>query len=113
MENAMIHGVQKKEGKGTITVYAQRQENRMSFLVLDDGVGMSEEQLQLVRSSIYAGGGEDSPDASYGLRNVNERLMLHYGPEAGLTIESKPQAGTRVSFSIPILEEEHENHDRG
>lgn len=113
VENAMIHGVQKKEGKGMITVFVERQGSRMSFLVLDDGVGMSEELLQLVRSSIYAGGGEDSPDTSYGLRNVNERLLLHYGPEAGLTIESKPQAGTRVSFSIPIMEEEHENHDRG
>jgi two-component system sensor histidine kinase YesM len=104
VENAMIHGIQKKEGKGMITVYVEQKANRMSFLVLDDGVGMTEEQLQLIKSSLNPQGEQLLSDASYGLRNVNERLQLHYGLDAGLVIESKPHAGTRVSFSIPVLE---------
>jgi len=43
--------------------------------------------------------------AGYGLRNVNERLLLHYGQEAGLSIDSREGEGTQVSFSIPIMEE--------
>jgi two-component system sensor histidine kinase YesM len=113
VENAMIHGIQKKEGKGMITVYVERQANRMGFLVLDDGIGMSEEQLQAVRGNLNPPADQLAPEASYGLRNVHERLQLHYGPEAGLVIESKEHEGTRISFTIPILEEQHENHDRG
>ncbi|NHN31323.1 cache domain-containing sensor histidine kinase [Paenibacillus agricola] len=114
VENAMIHGIQKKEGKGMITVYVEQKASRISFLVLDDGVGMTNEQLQAIRRNLNPQGGEQyTTDANYGLRNVNERLQLHYGNDAGLIIESRPNAGTRVSFSIPILEGQHENHDRG
>lgn len=107
VENAMIHGVQKKQSKGTIAVYVEADRNRMSFLVLDDGVGMSGDTLARIRRALEATGRGEEPgaeEASYGLRNVHERLLLHYGPEAGLTIDSKPNAGTRVSFSIPVME---------
>jgi two-component system sensor histidine kinase YesM len=114
VENAMIHGIQKKEGKGMINVYVERKANRMSFLVLDDGIGMTEEQLDVVKHNLQLTDEQLSSDASYGLRNVNERLLLHYGQDAGLIIESKLHAGTRISFSIPVLEgQQHENHDRG
>ncbi|WP_240419124.1 sensor histidine kinase [Paenibacillus periandrae] len=112
VENAMLHGIQKKEGKGMISVYVEHKANRMSFLVLDDGVGMTEEQLELITNNLNSPDGELYPDVSYGLRNVNERLQLHYGLDAGLIIESRLNAGTRISFSIPVLEGQHENNDR-
>lgn len=113
VENAMIHGVQKKEGKGNIAVSVELRGNRLFFLVLDDGVGMTEERLAFVRNSLRPDGGGETLTEVYGLRNVNERLLLHYGPDAMLHIDSKPQAGTRVSFSTPVLEGSHEDHDRG
>lgn len=112
VENAMLHGIQKKEGKGMISVYVEHKANRMSFMVLDDGVGMTEEQLELITNNLNPPDGGLYPDASYGLRNVNERLQLHYGLDAGLIIESRLNAGTRISFSIPVLEGQHENNDR-
>ncbi|WP_315899202.1 cache domain-containing sensor histidine kinase [Paenibacillus cremeus] len=106
VENAMIHGIQKKEGRGTITVYVERTGNRMGFHVLDDGVGMSEEKLKTLLSHLQQPQENEltTSTGSYGLRNVNERLQLHYGAESQLVIESRPNAGTRISFSIPILE---------
>lgn len=112
VENALIHGIQKKPARGKITVCVERRNERIEFLVLDDGVGMSEEQLQLVREHLEPGESEEKLGASYGLLNVHERLRLHYGPEAGLHIESRLYAGTRVSFSIPHMEAHHANHDR-
>lgn len=38
----------------------------------------------------------------YGLRNIHQRLMLCYGPEYGLRIESEYLLGTVVSFRIPV-----------
>jgi two-component system sensor histidine kinase YesM len=52
------------------------------------------------------------PSGSYGLRNVNERLLLHYGFSAQLAIESREELGTRVSFIIPVKENGHEDYDR-
>jgi two-component system sensor histidine kinase YesM len=112
VENAMIHGIQKKEAKGIISIYAEQKGSLMSFKVMDDGIGMSEDQLKTVRESLNPQKGLPASDASYGMRNVHERLQLHYGPESGLIIESRLYAGTCVSFSIPILEDFHENHDR-
>ena len=40
----------------------------------------------------------------YGVRNINERLHLAYGPPYGLYCESTPGAGTRVAVLIPAVE---------
>ena len=42
---------------------------------------------------------------SIGLHNVNDRLRLRYGPEAGLHIDSTQGMGACVSFEIPLQEE--------
>ncbi|MRN52701.1 sensor histidine kinase [Paenibacillus monticola] len=105
VENAMLHGIQKKQEKGTITVYLEKKEGLMCFLILDDGIGMTVERLDQVRSNLIST--EDIPLeglGGYGLRNVNERLILHYGPESQLNIQSRVNQGTRISFSIPIRE---------
>lgn len=106
VENAMVHGIQKKQGPGTITIHVERNGKHMSFQVLDNGKGMTEERLAQLRSKLQAEEVEEDapPGSGYGLRNVNERLQLHYGPDARLKVESRPDAGTRVSFAIPILE---------
>lgn len=114
VENAMIHGIQKKPGKGTIVVYVERIGERMHFLIQDDGIGMTQEQLERVREQLELTDEQfEREGSSYGLRNVHERLRLHYGPQYGLTIDSEHQIGTRISFSIPMLEDSYENHDRG
>lgn len=159
VENALIHGIQKREGIGTITIFIQPEGRRMHVTVMDDGLGMNAERLQEVRQSLLqpAADGEENGrpgisgtalaetaattvtdaaipvpvaltgtaastsatrvtastaattpagwSAGYGLRNVNERLLLHYGQEAGLSIDSREGEGTQVSFSIPIMEE--------
>jgi two-component system sensor histidine kinase YesM len=112
LENAMIHGIQKKEGKGTIVIYVEKLDQRMYFQVLDDGIGMTEQRLEEIRNSLEVDD-QDIPNKNYGLRNVNERLRLHYGSDSTLHIESKPNAGTRIAFSIPIMEGPYENYDRG
>ncbi|MBB6732472.1 cache domain-containing sensor histidine kinase [Cohnella zeiphila] len=104
LENAMIHGILKKGEQGTIAVYLEQRGGDMHFLVLDDGIGMTGERLRQLRDSLAEPELPEHAAAGYGLRNVNERLRLHYGPRSCLRIDSRPGAGTRISFSIPILE---------
>ncbi|WP_440961859.1 sensor histidine kinase [Paenibacillus nitricinens] len=112
IENAMLHGILKREGKGSIIVKALSAGERITFIVQDDGVGMSKERVELLREKISANLGidplknNDSAGSSYGLRNVHNRLQLHYGHEAGLRIESAEGSGTKVSFTIIPLQSE-------
>lgn len=109
VENAMLHGILKREGAGTITVIVEEQGKNMVFTVMDDGVGIPEDQLAILQQQIQ----NSEPHAGYGLRNVNERLLLHYGPDSQLQIVSSPGSGTRIRFSIPDRGDLHENNDRG
>ncbi|UQZ82683.1 Sensor histidine kinase YpdA [Paenibacillus konkukensis] len=113
VENAMIHGVQKVKRKGMIYVTAMLEEQGIRFTVQDDGIGMSPEILNRLAEDILQPA-EQAEDATggYGLRNVNERLLLHYGASSQLVLESAPGLGTRISFIIPAKEDEHENIDR-
>ncbi|TBL71449.1 cache domain-containing sensor histidine kinase [Paenibacillus thalictri] len=115
VENAMIHGVQKLKRHGTIYISAVKESGGLHFHVQDDGIGMEEETLARLKADLSRPLGDEHNDlsGSYGLRNVNERLQLHYGSLAHLTVESQAGQGTRVSFMIPVKENGHENIDCG
>lgn len=40
------------------------------------------------------------------MRNVNSRIQLEYGEAYGLSIESEPGKGTKVTVRIPGVERE-------
>ncbi|MNC83565.1 hypothetical protein D3C75_1375970 [compost metagenome] len=47
--------------------------------------------------------GADGEMFGIGLRNVNERIRLHYGPSFGLSVSSEIGKGTRVTLRIEDL----------
>ncbi|MFF2482341.1 sensor histidine kinase [Paenibacillus sp. NPDC058071] len=104
IENSMIHGILKRDGLGHIRISAVAEGETITFTVEDDGIGMAEEKLLELRSRIASKLDSEwtpgYPGGSYGLRNVHNRLQLHYGPESGLHIDSIPSVGTKVSFTI-------------
>ncbi|MHA6481873.1 sensor histidine kinase [Paenibacillus sp. strain BS8-2] len=110
IENAMIHGILTREGKGHIAIQAWEDGDNITFSVKDNGVGMNVARLEELRERLtlsLASGLQETMDepssqegSSYGLRNVHNRLLLHYGPESGLHIESSEGAGTVVTFTI-------------
>ncbi|TDF98604.1 sensor histidine kinase [Paenibacillus piri] len=115
VENAMIHGFKKNRRHGIIIISAVQEPRGIRFTAHDNGVGMSRERLAKLSQELLKPLAEDIPDhsGSYGLRNVNERLLLHYGVAAQLSLESQEGHGTRVSFIIPVKEHDYENYDRG
>jgi len=106
IENAFAHGVQKKEGRGVIGVHGTLQGAAMTFAVEDNGAGMEPDKLREVLAQLRSPDDRDRvARGSYGLRNVQQRLLLHYGADAGLKIESAAGVGTRVAFTIPAMED--------
>lgn len=101
VENAVFHGLEPKEGPGTISITGWIEGNKAVFCVEDDGVGMDEDTLRALNNTLT--GGADGEKFGIGLRNVNERLRLDYGSPYGLRVESESGQGTRVILRIENL----------
>lgn len=102
IENSIYHGFENNCcSSPVITLRISRQGDELFFVVSDNGKGMTEQVLDELRRSIGLSYEEAVDSRHIGLRNVNARMKLFYGPEYGLKIESSDGAGTSVSFSIP------------
>ena len=99
VENAMIHGLERKEENGHIAVRIAAEEERLCIRVEDDGVGMEEKTLLALRRQLAE---EDRPHDGIGLRNISRRIRLFYGEKYGLELESRPAAGTTVRLYLPF-----------
>ncbi|KQO07320.1 hybrid sensor histidine kinase/response regulator [Paenibacillus sp. Leaf72] len=91
VENAVNHGVMKKEEGGTIKLKISEIDNCIMVLVEDDGVGFTPERLSQVLS--------DKGTGRVGLSNIHQRLVNLYG--SGLVIDGQRQLGAEVSFRYP------------
>jgi two-component system LytT family sensor kinase len=94
VENAVRHGLEGKEGPGTINLTARDVGSEAEIVIEDDGIGSDPEVVRMV----LAGG----PDGDHvGLGNVDARLRQVFGDDHGLAVETAEGAGTRVSFRVP------------
>lgn len=103
VENSIQHGINMQSGSGMITVIARRQGDAVVIEVEDNGVGMSPEKVRQVMESPAV---TDRPHL--GIKNVYDRIRLHYGPSWGLTVDSKKGRGTRIVLRIPAEEKGRE-----
>ncbi len=110
VENAVLHGAGNTVRPCTITVSIQPSIDQQSLeiLVHDDGPGMSQEKLDVVKRSMTEGGGPSIKGNGMAMSNVFKRLLLYYHAhlKRGLTISSEVNIGTTISFEIPVKMEE-------
>ena len=76
------------------------------FTVRDNGSGMTEEQIAAIMQK------EQSDHAGIGIKNVNDRLTIYFGPAYGIRIESEPDQGTSVFIRMPKVKEEADYEKR-
>jgi signal transduction histidine kinase len=91
-ENAIKHGIGKKEGGGTVTISTKETEDNYLVIITDDGVGFEQEKTD---NGNYPTDGQQH----IGINNVRLRLSAQCG--GSLKIESKPGAGTTATIIIP------------
>jgi two-component system, LytTR family, sensor kinase len=87
VENAVKHGIETARTGGTITIRAEDQDDECLIVVHDDGAG-----FQTAPAGMDGGGA---------LANVDRRLRQVFGNGHGLSIESRPGAGTTVQARVP------------
>ena len=103
IENSINHGLDLMVDEGRIDVLVRQDGDDIVFSVRDNGVGMSEEQIE----AIMQHGPTDR--TGIGIKNVNDRLKIYFGKSYGLHITSEPDIGTCVEIRMPKIKEgDHE-----
>ena len=102
IENAVFHGVVPLEGRqGRIQIQVDRRDNSLCVVVEDNGIGMSAETLEQLRTQL-AHLPEEMPEKHIGLLNVAIRLHLMYPASPPVSVESAADAYTRFTLLIPL-----------
>ncbi|MBO9606371.1 MAG: sensor histidine kinase [Paenibacillaceae bacterium] len=100
VENAMKHGIETIAGPGRIAIVVRAiGADAMAIEVSDNGAGMSPERLAELQQQLAVR--DIRKSGSIGLKNVQDRLLLQYGPPYGLSLASGA-VGVRVTITIPI-----------
>lgn len=93
VENAIEHGVLKRPEGGTVHIEVMENGDFVDIAISDNGLGMKEEEIEAIF--------EDSSNKRQGVGLPNTNKRLRQLGNQGLTIESTPQVGTIVQFSMP------------
>lgn len=107
LENAVLHGIERKIGPGTIRIEAAEEGDRLRLSVQDNGAGMDAERLARMKALLSDVTEVKTPAAhGIGLLNVKERLWLVYQDQASFELFSIPGKGTTVTMTFPIERDE-------
>lgn len=87
-ENAVRHGIMKREEGGAITICTKETQEGFHVIIKDNGPGADRERFE----KRYDGHG-------IGIENVRKRLILTCG--GSMEIHSEPGTGTTVAITIP------------
>lgn len=102
IENSITHGLDLLVDPGHIEIEVCADGEDILFKVTDDGIGMSQEQVaELLKN-------EPSDRTGIGIKNVNDRLRIYFGPQYGMSIDSVPDEGTTVTIRMPRVPEDRE-----
>lgn len=107
VENAIIHGVEPLDRRGAISIRGYLQDEKILFVITDNGVGMEKEQVEKTlnnRCNI-----EKGRFSGVGIGNVNSRMQLIFGEQYGLTIKSEKNMFTSVVISFPKVQSGEDN----
>ncbi|ARK30069.1 cache domain-containing sensor histidine kinase [Halalkalibacter krulwichiae] len=112
VENFFKHCYEEGVYDAHLHVYGEVREEYLYLVVENDGPSLTDEELVALREKFYTTGDEEIDSHEHiGLKNIHERLVLNYGPRAGLEIDTKQGQGFSVRLKIPIRAKEDEKHE--
>jgi two-component system, LytTR family, sensor kinase len=96
VENALQHGLFRKDGVGALVVQAMDVGAEAVIIVEDDGVGMDPQDLEIRMAGQHRMG-----SSGFGLLSSDERLRTAFGSQYGLVVETGLGLGTKITIRIP------------
>lgn len=109
VENIVKHVV--RNGRIThISVIGQYEDGHVTFLIIDDGQGISEEKLKEIDDFMR----QDRQSVKHaGFSNSFKRIKYFYGEEADIIISSEVGEGTCIKLTFPYDLEVLKNNEKG
>jgi two-component system sensor histidine kinase/response regulator len=100
--NLISNAIKFSNSGSEITIGAKRTNNKIVFKVSDQGIGMTEEQIEKITNNggFTRRGTANEKGAGIGLTLVREFTSIHKGV---LNIASKPDEGSRFEVIIPCI----------
>ncbi|MHA7965550.1 cache domain-containing sensor histidine kinase [Paenibacillus sp. CAU 1782] len=102
VENAIIHGVKVMGEDGEIVISAMLEGERVTIKVEDNGYKPAD--FAAIDKLLY----EETADhrLGYGIRNIHQRIQLHYGAAYGLSYRKREEGGTAAVLVLPATYED-------
>lgn len=98
VENAVHHGIRNKNGLGTISMKGYQDEDEIIFIIIDDGLGMSEDRINEILE-----GKTQKEKSGFGLYSSVQRISLYYDIEKPITITSEIGNGTEITIRVKVI----------
>ena len=99
VENSINHGIRDRKNEGTVKISAREENGAIIFTVSDNGCGIPEETLKALKEGTYVG----KNGGGFGLKNLNERISLCYGPDFGISYGNL-ESGAVIYVKIPKID---------
>ncbi len=105
VENAIYHSMDFMDGDGLIDIRAATDGQTLTITISDNGLGMPPDVVERLLTAPPQPGPQSTGKrgSGIGLRNVQERIRLYFGPDYGVTIQSEPDEGTVVTLRLPAV----------
>ena len=98
VENCIYHGLKSKVDKGIIRISVRIEDDCLLMSVSDNGYGIRQETID----ELYRSFEDGVVSNSVGLKNIYQRVMIYYGGNAGMKIESILDEGTTITIREPL-----------
>lgn len=102
IENAIIHGVKSMGEDGKIRIWAVLEGERVTIKVEDNGY----KQADIAAIERMLSEEKSDHKLGYGIRNIHQRIQLHFGNQFGLSYRRGKEGGTVAVIVLPATYEE-------
>ena len=106
VENSITHAFDDRDGSGCITIKAQLCDDNLILSVEDNGVGMTQTQIEEIFQDRNEKKSNDKKVTGLGIKTIHEMLKIACGHQYGLEIQSLLNNGTKVRLVLPIINRE-------
>ncbi len=96
VENAILHGIEKRKGEGFIAIRGCRVGENIEIEISDNGAGANIQELNERLED------ETDTETSFGIKNVHDRIKQFFGDSYGMEYHQNQSGGVTAVIRIPF-----------
>lgn len=103
LRNLVSNAIKFSHPGGKIRISAKEKDDMMLITVTDNGIGMNEESILRFNSSLSFSNPGTMQEPGSGIGLILTKEFIHKN-EGEMSIESTPEKGTKVNFTLPLVD---------